>query len=399
MIHVEKYTTLNFLSLIITVALRLHKVTSTTYFVIPDDHSSHHMDTNTFSLQHYLNNTSKYFVSHNQFHFMQGQYYINNDLVIKDVDNFTITGIGKCTIICTSLASIVIMNVNNTKILNINLINCTKNSKDYFNITFFTPFSKVTDHYTSLLLYNRISVIIYNMNINATINTSFIGILIVNVKKSEIINVKVRLQTFNCSTFNNGLIEINGLRVIVHFYDRISTFGSVTIDNFYYKNYKSCENHDHLSCVIVTLFLRNDRDNINNSFYLIILNSVFSNLTNSSVIRSYGVIMETSMAGKSIRTIIIKNSTFSDYTESPQLNMFNIVLINLLPYISSNLKMDTQLYERYYIIRLYACIFIRNSNMKALIYVTGPGEPLRQPPATAGAISGRPKAMHCWQVA
>ena len=76
MIHMEKCTTLNFLLLIIIVALLLHKVTSTTYFVIPDDHASHHMDTNTFSLQHYLNNTSKYFVSHNQFHFIQGQYYI-----------------------------------------------------------------------------------------------------------------------------------------------------------------------------------------------------------------------------------------------------------------------------------------------------------------------------------
>ena len=61
-----------------------------------------------------------------------------------------------------------------------------------------------------------------------------------NVKdQSKIINVNVRLQTFNCSAFNEHLIELNELRVIVHFYDRISTFGLVTIDNFYYKNYKS----------------------------------------------------------------------------------------------------------------------------------------------------------------
>ena len=331
MIHIEKYTTLNFLLLMIIVALLLHKVNSATYFVIPDDHSSHHMDTNTFSLQHYLNNTSKYFVSHNQFHFMQGQYYINNDLVIKDVDNFTITGFGQCTIICTSPASIAVMNANNIKFVNISLINCIKNCKDYFNITSFTPFSNVTDYYTSLLLYNSSSVIIYNVNINATVNTSFIGILIVNVKdNSEIINVKVILKTFNCSTFNNHLIEINGLRVIVHFYDRISTLGIVTIDNFYYKNYKSCENHDLLSCVIVTLFLRNDyHDAAKNTFYLDIYNSAFSNLTNSSIICSYGVIKETSIAVKSKGLITIKNSTFSDNTGNPQLNMFSIVFTNL----------------------------------------------------------------------
>ena len=333
MIHIKKCTTLNFLLLVIIVALLLHKVTSTIYFVIPDDHSSHHMDTNTFSLQHYLNNTSKYFVSHNQFHFMQGQYYINNDLVIKDVDNFTITGIGQCTIICTSPASIVMMNANNTKILNINLINCTK--KVHFNITSFSPFSKITDYYTSLLLYNSSYVIIYNININATVNASFIGILIVNVKyQSKIINVNVRLRTFNCSTFNNDLIEINGLRVLVYFYDSISTFGSVTIDNFYYKNYKSCEDHDHLSCVIVTVFLRNGYYNAGNDFRLIILNSAFSTLVNSSVICSYREIEETEetyMAEKSSRHIAIRNCTFSDNTGNPQLNMFNIELINLLP--------------------------------------------------------------------
>ena len=301
MIYADKCTKLNFLLLIIIVALLLYKVTSTTYFVIPDDHSSHHMDTNTFSLQHYLNNTSKYFISHNQFHFMQGQYYINNDLVIKDVDNFTITGIGQCTIICTSPATIVIMNASNTEIININLINCTKNHKVNFNITYFTPFSKVTGYYTSLLLYNSSSVIIYNMSINATVNTSFIGILIVNVKdQSKIVNVEVTIKTFNCSTFNNDLIEYNGLKVIVHFYDRISTLGIVTIDNFYYKNYKSCENHDHLFCLIVTLFLRNDyHDAAKNTFYLDIYNSAFSNLTNSSIICSYGVIKETSIAEKS----------------------------------------------------------------------------------------------------
>ena len=354
-------------------ALLLHKVNSTTYLVFPDDHSSHHMDTNTFSLQHYLNNTSKYFVSHNQFHFMQGQYHINNDLVIKDVDNFTITGIGQCTIICTLPASIVIMNANNTEILNINLINCTKNCKDYFNITSITPFSKVTDYCTSLLLYNSSSVIIYNMNINATINTSFIGILIVNVEgKSKIINAKVRLKTFNCSTFNNYLIEINGLRVIVHFYDRISTSGSVTIDNFYYKNYKSCENHDHLSCVIVTLFLKNDNDNAKDIFRLEVLNSTFINLTNSSVICSYGVIKETRMFEKSSSYIIIRNSTFSDNTGNPQTNMFNIVLINLFPYVNLDFKTPTRSYGRIYIIQFRACTFTRNANMKALIYLKLP---------------------------
>ena len=172
------------------VALLLHKVTSATYFVIPDNYSSHHTDANTFT--HYLNNTSKYFISHNQFYFMQGQYYMNSDLVIKDVNNFTITGprIGQCNIICNSPASIVVMNANNIEFQNINLINCIQDHKGYFNSSYFDTyytrdyrsFSKVTNYYTSLFLYNSSSVITYNININATVNTNFTAILIVNVK-------------------------------------------------------------------------------------------------------------------------------------------------------------------------------------------------------------------------
>ena len=121
MIYIQKYTTLNFLLLL--VGLLVVKVTSATYIVIPDDYSSHHnTDANTLGLQHYLNNTSKYFVSNNRFHFMQGEYHINSDLVIKNVDNFTLMGpeSGQCAIICTSLANVVVLNASNIHFQNIN---------------------------------------------------------------------------------------------------------------------------------------------------------------------------------------------------------------------------------------------------------------------------------------
>ena len=244
MIQVHKHTILNFLLLL--VALLVHKVTSATY-VIPDDYSSHHTDANTFSLQHYLNNTNKYFISHNQFHFMQGQHYVDRDLIIEDVDNFTITGprIGQCNIICTSPASIVVLNATTIKFLNISLVNCIRNHKDYINTLLMLSdyhnklyardsirFIKVTDYYTSLLIWNSSSVI-YNMNINATVNTSFTAFLIVNVKDSSLVNVKVQVITHTdyCATFNNHPKEINGLKLFVYFYN-ISGSGSLTIDNF-----------------------------------------------------------------------------------------------------------------------------------------------------------------------
>ena len=373
-----KHCTLKILALLLLVALLVHKVTSVIYFVIPDDyHSSHHKDANIFSLQHYLNNISKYFVSHNQFCFMQGQYYINNDLVIKDFNNFTITGpkIGQCTIICTSPASIVVINVNNIKFQNINLINCIEHHKDYFNTSYFDayyarnyrPFSKVTtDHHTSLFLYNSSSVVIYNMSINATINTSYTAILIVNVKdNSKIIDVKVRV---NCIIFNNHPTEISGLAVLVYFYDRISKYGLLTVDNFYYSNYKTCEHHS--LCVIVSMLLVNDRLGEKNKFTLQIVNSVFSTLKNSSVLCIYGEIMEGSRTmQRSYRQITIRNSTFSNNTGNPNLNMFNIQLkhVGMDHGPHSQMISMTQLYN--YLIRFDKCTFKRNINMKSLVYI------------------------------
>ena len=378
MIHVEKCTTLNFL--LLHVLLLMYKVMSTTYFVNSDDYSSNHTDANAFSLQHYLNNVSKYFVSHNQLHFMEGQYYLNGDLIIKDIDNFTITGptIGQCNIICTSPASIVVMNVNSIKFQNINLINCIKDHKDYFDASNFgpycprdyRPYSKVTGYYASLLLYNSSSVIIYNMNINVTVHTSFTGILIMNVKdKSKMINVKVQVNIFNCSTSNNHPTEINGLKVLVHFYDKLSEYGSLTIDNFYHNNNKTCENH--LFHIIATVFLRNCIYHTANKFKLEILNSVFSDLINSSVLHIHG---ETKEGGskKSTRYIGIINCTFSNNTSSGNSNLFNIEIKNYDLRFSFSKIRSTNMIVLIYFIAFINCTFTRNSNMEALIYVRPP---------------------------
>ena len=381
MIHAEKFTRINLF--ILLVVLLLHKVTSTTYFVIPDDYPLHHTDANTYILQHYLNNTSKYFVSHNQLHFIQGQYYIDDDVIIKDIDNFTITGIGQCTIICTTPASVVIMNARNIKIMNIDLTNCINSHRHYFSINYFNifyadslPFSKTKDHCASVTLCSSSSVIISNININITVNKSFVAILIVNVKgTSEIVDVEVHVNSSNCTAFSSHPTEISGLKILVYFYDKVSKSGSLTINNFYYKHYKSCTNH--LMCVIVALFLRNHRYNITNRFSLSIHNSVFNNLTNSSIICSYGETEETHDIVDNERLLAMKNCTFSHNTGNPHLNMLHIVLKRLPPYVYlNNNKIIKQLYN--YAFQFYQCTFTRNANMKALIYI--------QPPYTKAAV-------------
>ena len=53
----------------------------------PIDHECH-------TLQYYLLNTSKYFISNTQLHFLQGKFYINDDIVIDSLHNFSIVGSG-----------------------------------------------------------------------------------------------------------------------------------------------------------------------------------------------------------------------------------------------------------------------------------------------------------------
>ena len=202
------------------------------------------------------------------------------------------------------------------------------------------------------------------MNINATVNTSFAGIIIMNVKDTSLVNVKVQVNSLNCTTFNNHPIELNGLKVFVYSYDRISIRGSLTIDNFYYNNYKPCEHH--LLCVIVTMLLLNDEYYVMNKFRLEILNSVFRNLKDSSVLCCYGETIEGPKAKrKSHRQITIKNSTFSDNIGNPNLNMFNIILKQY-----GDSDPQSSLIRLYiYVVQFDRCTFKRNTNMKALIYV------------------------------
>ena len=184
----------------------------------------------------------------------------------------------------------------------------------------------------------------------------------------------MQVNIFNCPTFNNHPTEINGLKVWVYFYDRISEYGILTIDNFYYNNNKTCENH--LFHIIATMFLRNSEYYTMNRFRLEILNSVFNDLKNSTVLHIYGETIEGTLM-KSKRHILIRNSTFSDNTGSGNPNLY---LCNIE---TKNYVLDSSFYPQspmkpismimlFYSITFMNCTFTRNSNMEALILVRPP---------------------------
>ena len=114
--------------LLLLVASLLHTATSTVYYVTPDNHY-HPINDNTYTLQHYLNNTNKYFTSNTQLHFLPGQYYLNNDLIIQGVSNLSLIGnrtneVINTVINCTSPAGIAVVGSSNIVIANIVMNEC-----------------------------------------------------------------------------------------------------------------------------------------------------------------------------------------------------------------------------------------------------------------------------------
>ena len=177
----------NCLSLLFLTSL-VYMAVSTTYYVIPDHYSLHnYTNSNTFTLQHYLNNTSEYFVSHNKPHFLPGLYYINSDFVFEEIYTFTLTGhgINESIITCSSPASIIVRKVESFILQNIALIDCQKLLKSF-----------TKQYYVSVLFYYCSLVTMKNTYVNVSSNptTELIGICMINVTNSEISNITMHIS-------------------------------------------------------------------------------------------------------------------------------------------------------------------------------------------------------------
>ena len=113
-------------SVVIIISL-LHMITATSvYYVTPDDDQSHinndcPIDHECHTLQYYLLNNSKYFTSNTRLHFLQGNFYINADIVIDSLHKFSLVGSGvnNTVIECSTPSLIAIINCTNTVIKNI----------------------------------------------------------------------------------------------------------------------------------------------------------------------------------------------------------------------------------------------------------------------------------------
>ena len=338
----------SYLSLLITSLL--HMATSTTYYVIPDHYSLHnYTNSNTFTLQHYLNNTREYFVSHNQLHFLPGQYYINNHLLFREIHNFTMTGheINQSVIVCSQSAGIIVTNVDNFTMQNIVFNDCESS----------IILSSGDKIYVSVLFSYCSSVTIHNVYVNVSYNvsTGLIGIYVANVVESEIIDVKVQVNILLCHNHPN---EISGLKVYYNVGAKVQLAG-VIIEAFNYYLQKSCLKYSQcaIKCIILTNF-----------FTVIIQNTVFANLSNSSALYYYG--NENSKYNDNTQRItyfFIINVTVMYNTGFAYLKMFHIVPNfgvhdNKFQYTKSSLEFSK-------IFGFFNCSFVQNTNIETMIYI------------------------------
>jgi len=97
-----------------------------TYYVIPGSYSDENKTETTVNISwaDICHHISRYFTSRTEIILNPGIYYMEKELAITRVQNFSITGISFVTIICTSDAAICIDSSRDVRIQNVKFVNC-----------------------------------------------------------------------------------------------------------------------------------------------------------------------------------------------------------------------------------------------------------------------------------
>ena len=215
--------------LLLLVTSLLHSTTSTVYYVMPDDHY-HPINDNTYTLQHYLNNTNKYFTSNTQLHFLPGQYYLNNDLIIQGVSNFSLIGnrtneVINTVINCTSPAGIAVVGSSNIVTANIVMNECGNQYKIFLKQSIF-----ITDGLASV--YTLDCTYINYTYVHSLCHQLPCGFQFVDVFKqtvlTNLISSFITIRNDNLTTNTDHMLNITGFQAY-----NVMDYIHITIEQFY----------------------------------------------------------------------------------------------------------------------------------------------------------------------
>jgi len=196
--------------------------------VVPDDHN---LDSNNYTLQHYLYNSEKYFTSDTELVFIPGKHHLLTDLVIQNVSNLTLrgtdpNGMNSTIIYCTRPAHVFIRSSDNIIIEYIRINECGVSQEK-------APLA-------NLVIYNCSNIVL--MNSLFVCHYRQCGLAVVNV---------VGGSYFTNITSNHLLIAHNMMRM----------YSRITIENYHHMGHSSFKHraievhfHEHYQVIVVHIF-------------------------------------------------------------------------------------------------------------------------------------------------
>ena len=338
----------------------LHVITSSIYHVVPDDHPS--ISSDSYTIKEYLNNASKYFTSNTQLHFLPGYHYLQRDLIIQNIINFTISGTTDSTIVCngTVPVSLAIVNVTIFIFQNISVINCGKDYK--LNLTSTHSIHNHSDispiqWNSAMHLYNCTFVFINNLSIST--DTDVNGLLLVNVK----MNTKIKNLTLKANKLvvNNTRLLTNG--ILVYYYDEKYKHNynilnaSVDIQNFTYEyNSSNSTTAQNALSVILTQLIFN--------VSITISDSTFHDLFNASILYYYG-----ESCGVDIWNRILFNNCKIYNNIGKQVKQLFAIFFRNDAHMFSSIVNKPKCVQHYNVIKFSNCKFSNNSDIITLLYL------------------------------
>ena len=289
------------------------------YYVVPDNH--HFTNINTYTLQHYLNNTSKYFVSGTELHFLAGKYYLNTKLKLENIANFSLIGnqpTGKIyTIInCTPGGGITIVNSKNVLVSNIVMQKWVSHDNNVVNLQVLDCYGiNITNFHTFSYPYaNRCSLYVENV---------FTFLVLRNIVSDCLVVSYTYLYWFDKYVYMNAAVEISNYKTIIAMPSyALSIYSMQILFAGSYNITMKISDSNFNSCTAISI---QDKDDYNVPYYKECLISIIKckftytegkckdNFpTGESVIRIDRKKLVTGMCGRYV-LILVENCIFSSY--------------------------------------------------------------------------------------
>ena len=334
------------------VASMLHEVSSMSHLVKPVDDGSY-VNENAHPLDYYITNSDKYFTSNTILQFLPGLHNLQNDFVVQNINNFTVSG-NHTIIQCYGLAiALVALNVIDLTICDIELINCGRSVlKGDHEIT---PNNHTgVDCNGVIYLSHCATVLISDVTITANVNVS--GVVAINAFETEFVDVKISTSCHNPHTTSSPVKGIG-----LYYSDHKSDIGYVinyttetTIMHYSYLNNGLCNSSYALYLVLIQELY---------NVFILVQNSNFTEQHNSSVLYYYG-----ESCGQYIdNNITFQHCTIKNNAGSMLLNMFHI-LIHSDGYIISRVRHPRKCDKQWNMMTFNNCHFVNNLNINSLLY-------------------------------